>query len=150
LCNPLNPNIRDILNDKVKHREWYRPFAPVTTAEDAHKYFTNISDIPYMSVICYTRSEYADSLPAITHVDGSARLQTIRREHNSFLWDTLKQFERLSSLPIMLNTSFNPGGEPILNFCAVGLEMLNNTELDLVLIDNILFCRSGKEYLLDL
>lgn len=150
LCNPLNPNIRDILNDKVKHREWYRPFAPVATAEDAHKYFTNISDIPYMSVICYTRSEYADFLPAITHVDGSSRLQTIRREHNSFLWDTLKEFERLSGVPIMLNTSFNPGGEPILNFCAVGLDMLNNTELDLVLIDNILFCRSGKEYLLNL
>ncbi len=69
------------------------------------------------------------------------RLQTIRREHNIFLWESLKAFEKLSGMPIMLNTSFNPGGEPILNFCAVGLEMLESTGLDLVLIEETLFCR---------
>ncbi len=92
LCNPLNKDMRDILNRKVKHREWYRPFAPVVTAEDAQKYFTNKSDIPYMSVICYTKREYRKKLPSITHVDGSARLQTIKKEHNSFLYETLKKF----------------------------------------------------------
>lgn len=148
LCNPLNENMRAVLNQKVKHREWYRPFAPVATAEDAPKYFTNSRDIPYMSVICYVRPEYRDHLPSITHVDGSARLQTIRRKHNSFLWESLKEFEKLSGMPIMLNTSFNPGGEPILNFCAVALEMLKTTGLDLVLIENTLFCQPGQENLL--
>ncbi|TBR17893.1 hypothetical protein EPO66_01880, partial [bacterium] len=148
LCNPLNKNMRDILNQKVKHREWYRPFAPVVAAEDSHKYFTNSTDIPYMSVICYTRKEYIALLPSITHIDGSARVQTIKRPDNQFLYDTIKEFEKLSGFPIILNTSFNPRGEPILNFCAVGLDMLNNTDMDLVLIENTLFFRKGREELL--
>jgi predicted NodU family carbamoyl transferase len=148
LCNPLNPSMRQILNDRVKRREWYRPFAPVVPAEDAPRFFTNAADIPYMSVICFTRPERRALLPSITHVDGSARVQTIRREHHPFLHATLKAFERLSGVPILLNTSFNPGGEPILNYCAVGLEMLNTTDLDLVLIDDVLFARDDKERLL--
>ena len=150
LCNPLNTEMREIINRKVKHREWYRPFAPVVTAEDAHRYFTNTDEIPYMSVICYTRPEWADRLPAVTHADGSARVQTITRAQNAFLHDTLKAFEVLSGVPVILNTSFNPPGEPILNFCAVGLQMLETTDLDLVLIDDTLFSRVGKEHLLDL
>ena len=149
LCNPLHSGMRTLLNDKVKHREWYRPFAPVISAEDVSQYFTTEVDIPYMSVICHTRSEYREQLPSITHVDGSARVQTIRENHNPWLHRTLKEFERLSGIPILLNTSFNPGGEPILNFCKVGLEMLTSTELDLVLIDNTLFCKPGHESLLE-
>ena len=150
LCNPLNREMREIINRKVKQREWYRPFAPVVTVEDAHRYFTNTADIPYMSVICHTRPEWADRLPAVTHADGSARVQTVTRAQNAFLHDTLKAFEALAGVPIVLNTSFNPRGEPILNFCAVGLQMLETTELDLVLVDDTLFCRVGKEHLLDL
>ena len=148
LCNPLNPEIRQLLNEKVKHREWYRPFAPVVTAEDVSDYFTTAVDIPYMSVICHTRPEYRDRLPSITHVDGSARVQTIRQEQNPWLHRTLKEFEKLTGMPILLNTSFNPGGEPILNFCRVGLEMLTSTDLDLVLVENTLFCKPGHEVLL--
>jgi predicted NodU family carbamoyl transferase len=148
LCNPLNSDIREILNRKVKHREWYRPFAPAVTAEDAGRFFTNTEDIPYMSVICYTRPEHGSRLPAVTHVDGSARVQTVRREDHPFLWTTLKEFERLAGVPILLNTSFNPRGEPILNYCAVALEMLRSTELDLVLIGDTLFARPGREELL--
>ena len=149
LCNPLHSGMRTLLNEKVKHREWYRPFAPVITAEDVSQYFTTEVDIPYMSVICHTRPEYREQLPSITHVDGSARVQTIRQDHNPWLHRTLKEFEQLSGMPILLNTSFNPGGEPILNFCRVGLEMLTSSELDLVLIDNTLFCKPGQESLLD-
>ncbi|MGD1151750.1 MAG: carbamoyltransferase C-terminal domain-containing protein [Syntrophales bacterium] len=148
LCNPINRNMKDIINSKVKHREWYRPFAPVVTAAEASKYFTNACDIPYMSVICYTRPEYRDVLPSITHVDGSARLQTVRREQNQYIYDTLKEFEKITGYPIILNTSFNPKGEPILNFCRVGLEMLDNTDMDMVLVGNTFFCKKGREVLL--
>jgi carbamoyltransferase len=148
LCNPINRNMKDIVNSKVKHREWYRPFAPVVTAEESSKYFTNTGDIPYMSVICYTRPEYREVLPSITHVDGSARLQTIRREQNQYLYDTLKEFEKITGYPIVLNTSFNPKGEPILNYCRVGLEMLDSTDMDMVLIGNTFFCKKGREGLL--
>ena len=145
LCNPLNKDMREILNDKVKHREWYRPFAPIVTEKDSQKYFTNTDPIPYMSVICYTRDEYRDRLPSITHVDGSARIQTINKEQNPLLYESLKEFEKISGFPIYLNTSFNPAGEPILNYYSVGLEMLKNTDLDLVIINNIIFCKPGRE-----
>ena len=150
LCNPLNREMREIINRKVKHREWYRPFAPVVTAEDAPRFFTNTAAIPYMSVICHTRPEWVERLPAVTHADGSARVQTVDRAQHAFLHDTLKAFETLAGVPIMLNTSFNPRGEPILNFCAIGLAMLESTELDLVLIDDTLFSKVGNERLLDL
>jgi carbamoyltransferase len=136
------------LNDRVKHREWYRPFAPVAPAEDAHRYFTNLGEIPYMSVICHTRPEWRERLPSVTHVDGTTRLQTVRRDQHALLYDTLKEFERITGVAVMLNTSFNPGGEPILNYCRVGLEMLDNTDLDLVLIDKTLYCKPGREALL--
>ena len=145
LCNPLNKNMKDIVNRKVKHREWYRPFAPIAAAERAADYFTNTAEIPYMSVICYTRTEYREQLPSITHVDGSCRLQTLSRDQHAFMHQTLLEFEKLSGMPIMLNTSFNPGGEPILNYYAVGLEMLNFTELDFVLIADTLFTKPGRE-----
>ena len=149
LCNPLNPGMRDILNDKVKHREWYRPFAPIVTGEDSKIYFTNDAPVPYMSVICDTREEYRDKLPSITHVDGSARIKTVNHAQNPFIYKTLDEFKRIKGMPIMLNTSFNPAGEPILNFCKVGLEMLDKTDLDLVIIENIVFSNNAKKYLLE-
>lgn len=148
LCNPLNPNMRDILNDKVKHREWFRPFAPIVTEEDSQKYFTNEAPVPYMSVICYTRPEYREKLPSITHVDGSARIQTVNPPQNPFIHATLKEFEKISGMPIILNTSYNPAGEPILNFCEVGLSMLDHTDMDLVIIENTVFSNHAKEHLL--
>ena len=149
LCNPLNPNMRDILNDKVKHREWYRPFAPMVTEEDSQKYFTNPRPVPYMSVICDTREEFRDKLPSITHVDGSARIQTVNSNQNPFIYKALKEFEKIKGMPIFLNTSYNPAGEPILNFCEVGLEMLDKTDLDLVIIKNTVFSKNAKRHLLE-
>lgn len=149
LCNPLNPEMRDILNDKVKHREWYRPFAPMVTEEDSHKYFTNPHPVPYMSVICETREEYRGKLPSITHVDGTARIQTVRRDQHQVIYDALKEFEKLAGVPIFLNTSFNPAGEPILNFYEAGLEMLDKTDLDLVIIENTVFSSHAKKHILE-
>lgn len=149
LCTSLHPQMKKLLNERVKHREWYRPFAPVAPAEDAQRYFTNLAEIPYMSVICHTRPEWRDRLPSVTHVDGTTRLQTVQRDQHRLLYETLKEFERLSGVPVMLNTSFNPGGEPILNYCGVGLEMLNTTDLDLVLIEETLFCKPARQAILD-
>lgn len=149
LCNPLNPDMREILNDKVKHREWYRPFAPMVTEEDSHIYFTNPRPVPYMSVICDTREEFRDKLPSITHVDGTARIQTVAAHQHPVIYKALKKFEKLKGIPIFLNTSYNPAGEPILNFCEVGLEMLDKTDLDLVIIGNTVFSNHAKRNLLE-
>ncbi|MBX4206172.1 hypothetical protein KW784_00020 [Candidatus Parcubacteria bacterium] len=149
LCNPLNPEMREILNDKVKHREWYRPFAPMVAEEDAQTYFTNKAAVPYMSVICDTREEYRDKLPSITHVDGSARIQTVNPSQNPLIYQALKEFGKLKGMPIFLNTSYNPAGEPILNFCEVGLEMLDKTDFDLVIIGTSIFSSHAKKHLLE-
>ncbi len=149
LCNPLNPKMRDILNDKVKHREWYRPFAPMVCEDSSQKYFTNKSSIPYMSVICHTKDEYQNKLPSITHVDGTARIQTINKNQNQFMYQALKEFEKITGYPIFLNTSFNPAGEPILNYAQVALEMLDKTDLDLVIIENTVFSNHAKKHLLE-
>jgi predicted NodU family carbamoyl transferase len=142
LCNPLIKNIREILNFKVKHREWFRPFAPVCTYEDAKRFFDLDGEIPYMSVICYTREEFRDKLPSITHVDRSARPQTVTRDQNPFLYDIIKEFEKLSGYPVLLNTSLNPRGEPILNYLQVAIDMIYSTDLDFIAYKNTLFGKS--------
>ena len=142
LCNPAILDMKKILNEKVKHREWFRPFAPVCTLKDASKYFTSEGEINYMSVICHTREEFREKFPSVTHVDGTARLQTVTQEQNPFLYELLKEFEKLSGYPILLNTSLNPRGEPILNYLKVGLEMIENTGLDYIAYNNMIF---GKE-----
>ena len=144
LCNPIIKNIKEILNNKVKHREWYRPFAPVCILEDSYKYFTNEGPINYMSVICYVKEKYKETFPSITHIDGTVRLQTITRDQNVLLYDLLKKFEVLSGYPILLNTSLNPRGQPILNFLHIANDMLNNTQMDFVAYDNILFGKLEK------
>lgn len=128
LCNPTIKDMKQILNEKVKNREWYRPFAPICTLEDSNKYFTNEGPIHYMSVICYVKEEYLETFPSITHVDGTARLQTITQEQNTFIYNLLKEFEKISGYPILLNTSLNPRGQPILNHLKISFEMIYNTE----------------------
>ena len=121
----------------------------MVTEEDSEKYFTNKVPIPYMSVICYTREEHRDKLPSITHVDGTARIQTINKGQNPFMHQALKEFEKLTGYPIFLNTSFNPAGEPILNYAKVALEMLDKTDLDLVIIENKIFSSNSRKHLLE-
>ena len=117
LANPANPDAQALLNEKVKHREKFRPFAPVVTAEDAPKYFECDDPLPkpadYMLMVYPIKEEYRSKIPAVTHIDGSGRLQTIRKEQNPLYYDLLKEMEKLSGLPILINTSFNIRGEPI-------------------------------------
>mgnify|MGYP003645893989 CR=1 FL=1 len=115
LANPSNPNVKDRINSMIKYRESYRPFAPVCHQEKSHLYFDVDSDYEclFMEKVIPVRKKYRKSLAAITHVDGSGRLQTIKREQNKLFYDLISKFEKLSNLPIVLNTSFNINGEPI-------------------------------------
>lgn len=117
LADPRDPGMRDRINALVKKREGFRPFAPVVKSESATRYF----DIPsgdeetfaHMLLITQVRTEYQAHLPAITHIDGSARPQTVARDNYPQLWNLLDSFEGLTGLPILLNTSFNVKGQPI-------------------------------------
>jgi carbamoyltransferase len=105
LASPLVPTMKKRLNKTIKKREGFRPFAPSCTEEDSHKYFKNSEPIPYMSQVVDV--DIKCNFPAITHVDGTARLQTVNEKQNPYYHKLLKELERLSGYPICLNTSFN-------------------------------------------
>ena len=142
VCDPNISDMKDILNSKVKFREWYRPFAPFCKKEDAHKYFESrdFENLEYMS---YAPKVKVDTLPSITHVDGTARLQTVTEESHSHFYELLTEFGKLSETNVLLNTSFNIRGFPILSTIEDALYALNNTEMDYVVIEDYLF---GKLY----
>ncbi len=136
LADPTNYQTKDIINSKVKFREWFRPFAPICTEESASELF-DISDnvsYKYMSFSPSVKQKYRKALPAINHIDNSSRLQTVSSEQNSFIYDILKEFERLSGLPVLVNTSFNIKGKAILTHYQAALQILDSTELDGVVL----------------
>jgi carbamoyltransferase len=139
LCNPSIPNMKDILNEKVKHREWYRPFAPVVRLEDVNKYFEWDKESQWMSFCPKVKEEWKEKLTAITHVDNTARVQTVTREQNEWLYDLLTKFEEKTGIGILLNTSFNVDGKPILSTIKDAFTILEKTELDCLIIENYYF-----------
>jgi len=138
VCDPNIPDMKDILNSKVKFREWYRPFAPFCKKEDADKYFDTYSyeNLEFMS---YAPRVKVDTLPSITHVDGTARLQTVTEESHSHFYELLTEFGKLSDTNVLLNTSFNIRGYPILSTIEDALYALENTDMDYVVIEDYLF-----------
>ncbi|MBI2141447.1 carbamoyltransferase [Candidatus Woesearchaeota archaeon] len=145
LANPCNPEMKDILNLKVKHREQFRPFAPVVTAEDAKDYFDVDTEVPFMSFVYPVREPKRKMLPAVTHVDGSGRLQTIRREANPRYYDVIREFEKLSKVPILVNTSFNIRGEPIVMTPEHAYRCFTGTGIDYLAMDNFLIKREDNK-----
>lgn len=136
LCNPSIANMKDVLNEKVKHREWYRPFAPVVRLEDVSKYFEWEGDSRWMSFCPLVKEEWRDKLAAITHVDGTARVQTVTREENEWLYDLLTEIDKKTGVGVLLNTSFNVDGSPILSTIKDAFTILERTQLDGLLIEN--------------
>jgi carbamoyltransferase len=136
ICDPSYPEMKDILNAKVKNREWYRPFAPVVRIEDANKYFEALQDSPYMSFAFNVRDEYKEKLKSITHVDGTARVQTLKRETNPWLYDLIGEVEKVNGIGVLLNTSFNVNGKPILSTIKEAFTVFDNTKMDALIIEN--------------
>jgi len=141
VCDPNIREMKDILNAKVKFREWYRPFAPFCKKEEASKYFDspNFENLEYMSYAPRVREEYIEKLPSITHADNTARLQTVTEESHAHFYELLTEFGKISETNVLLNTSFNIRGYPILSTIEDALYALNNTEMDYVIIEDYLF-----------
>jgi carbamoyltransferase len=114
LADPRKPEMKDILNSRVKHRQPFRPFAPIVLHERAKEIFEGEEDSPFMLIAKNVRPEWRDKIPAIVHVDGTARVQTVREETNPTLYRLLKEFDALTGVPVLINTSFNVKGEPII------------------------------------
>lgn len=139
ICHPKFGKLKDIINSKIKFREWFRPFAPICREEDINTFFKNGYSSKYMSLCPTIREEYINKLPAILHVNNTARLQTISKEDNEFIYSILTELEKLGEYPILLNTSFNIKGTPILNSIKDAMLVKNTTPLDHVIINDYLF-----------
>jgi carbamoyltransferase len=136
ICNPTLPNMKQILNDKVKNREWYRPFAPVVRLEDVSRYFEWNKESRWMSFCPKVKEEWRDKLAAITHIDGTARVQTVTREQNPWLYELLTKFKEKTGIGVLLNTSFNVDGKPILSTIKDAFTILEKTQMDALVIED--------------
>lgn len=141
ICDPSFKDMKDVLNAKVKFREWFRPFAPVCREEDKELYFDDVFNSDYMSYAPYVKEEYKNKLPSITHNDGTARLQTVNKNNHNLFYDILSCMKENKKIPIILNTSFNIKGKPILTTIKDAFDVLNNTELDFLVIENLLIIK---------
>lgn len=148
LSNACNPKMQEILNLKVKHREKFRPFAPVVCEDDALKYFDCDKPIPeptdFMLMVYPIKKKWHKKIPAVTHVDGSGRLQTIRKEQNKLYYDLIKEFGKLSGIPILINTSFNIRGEPIVCTPYDAYKCMMGTGIDYLVMDKFLIKREDN------
>ncbi len=148
LSNAGNPQMQDILNLKVKHREKFRPFAPVVCEDDALDYFECDQPVPgptdFMLMVYPIVKEKRKLIPAVTHVDGSGRLQSIRRTQNPRYYDLIKEFGKLSGVPILINTSFNIRGEPIVCSPYDAYKCMMGTGIDCLVLDKFLIWRKDN------
>jgi carbamoyltransferase len=148
LSNPCNPRMQDILNLKVKHREKFRPFAPVILLEKVHEWFEADRPVPepadYMLMVYPIKKGKRKLIPAVTHVDGSGRLQVIRRNQHPLYYDTIKEFGRLTGVPILINTSFNIRGEPIVCSPHHAYRCMTGTGIDYLCMGSYLIKRDDN------
>ena len=130
LTAPYPAEMKDILNARVKHREPYRPFAPVVLEERLGEWFDFDYPSPFMLLVFDVNPEKRELIPAVTHIDGSGRLQTVNAQQNGLFYDLVVEYEKLTGVPVILNTSFNIAGMPIVNSPEDALECFLGTEID--------------------
>jgi carbamoyltransferase len=144
LADPSNPEMRDRVNAMVKKREAFRPFAPAVSIEEVHRWFDVLpmTALPYMIATVNVREEHRAMLPAITHVDGSARVQTVAAHDNLAFHSLLHAVGQVTGRELVLNTSFNVKGQPIVNTPREAVETFLNTGIDFLFIENYLVSRA--------
>lgn len=133
LVDPRRPEMKEVLNRRIKHREAFRPFAPSILEERVGDYFEQTHPSPFMLMTYKVRPEKRGTIPAPTHVDGTGRLQTVTKGENALYWRLLKEFENITGVPVLLNTSFNDN-EPIVCTPQEAVECFLRTEMDVLSI----------------
>ncbi len=136
LADPRRAEMKDILNEKIKHRESFRPFAPSILEEFVSEFFdTNIPN-PYMVMVVPIKKP--DLIPAVTHVDGTGRLQSVNKNSNTLYYDLINEFYKITGVPVVINTSMNVMGEPIVNTPQEAYQMIKKTDMDYIILGNYL------------
>ena len=140
LGDPRRADMKTILNLKIKRRESFRPFAPSVLREAVSDWFVRDDDVPFMLQVIPIRPERRGQIPAVTHVDGTGRLQTVDRASNPLYYSLIQAFSRLTGVPMVLNTSFNEN-EPVVCRPQEALDCFLRTKMDLLILGNHLVRR---------
>src|ERR1700722_13975439 len=143
VADPRRPEMKDILNARIKHRETFRPFAPSILAESTGEYFEKSYPSPFMTQAYSVRPEKRDEIPAPTHVDGTGRLQTVTYAQNPRYWRLIREFANLTRVPVLLNTSFNDN-EPIVCRPEEAIECFLRTKMDVLVLGDMLVRKPGS------
>jgi carbamoyltransferase len=144
LADPREERMKDVLNQKVKHRENFRPFAPAILEEEVGRYFENISIAPYMLLIANVKENAKDEIPATIHVDNTARVQTVNAEMNPDFYSLIHAFYLLTGVPVILNTSFNLAGKPIVETPGDAIDCFLTMSLDGLYLDGDFYLKSEQ------
>jgi carbamoyltransferase len=140
ICRPYPAKMKDYLNKKVKFREYFRPFAPAILKEKYKEYFHLNQESPHMLIACKANKKKSNLIPAVVHVDGTCRVQTVSKETNLKFYNLIKEFNKLTSVPVVLNTSFNIKGQPMVNTPSQAIDTFTGTKIDILTIgDYIVF-----------
>ena len=143
VCDPRRSNMKDILNLKIKRRESFRPFAPSILNEEVSKWFEQDGDVPFMMQVYQIIKDKRAKIPAVTHVDGSGRLQTVNVKTNPRYYALIKEFEKITGIPIVLNTSFNEN-EPVVCKPEEALKTFLRTKMDMLVMGNWIIKRNNR------
>ncbi len=143
LGDPRDPALKDKVNESVKYREPFRPFAPSTLEEHAADYFVDPTPAPFMEKVFPIRPDKRDTIPAVVHADGTGRLQTVSREQNLLFYELIEHFHTLTGVPAVLNTSFNVKGEPIVCTPSDALRTFHTSGLDALIIGPCLLTKGS-------
>ena len=141
LCDATNPDMKDIMNLDVKNREPWRPFSPVVRLEDLSKYFDWEKESRHMTFSPEVRPEYRKLLSSVTHIDGTARVQTVTRDQNRYVYQILSELHSMSGHGVLLNTSFNVAGKPILNTYKEAFEVLDTKPITGLVLEDYYFSK---------
>jgi carbamoyltransferase len=144
LTDPRPPEMKDILNRRVKRREGFRPFAPAVAVEQMKDYFETEHDSPFMLLAVPVREDKKAVVPAITHVDGTARLQTVSEPSNPLFYKLIRAFEQRTGVPMLLNTSFNVRGEPIVCTPREAVSCFRTTDLDALILGRFVIVKQPE------
>jgi carbamoyltransferase len=145
LANPTNKGMKDIINARVKYREGFRPFAPSMIEEVKDKYMESPKYSPFMILAYQFKDEYKKLFPSVVHVDGSVRPQTVSKEHHPLYWNLINEFGKIVGHPIIINTSFNVRGEPIVNTPLDAIRCFFSTGLNVLAIGSFLIFKEGVD-----
>jgi carbamoyltransferase len=138
LADPRDAEMNAKVNNAVKFREWWRPFAPSLKKEAAGEYLESATDSPFMILTAQVRAEKRSVIPAVTHIDGSARPQTVEKEINPLYWHLLDEFEKRTGVPVIMNTSFNLRGEAIVHTPTDAVRTFFSSGMDALVIGSFL------------